>query len=72
MYVYATLKILVMIHFLLQTDRSFSYQFIRLVFSRYPLEIHVVFYKSRYLTQDAALKHDDGLVVAVYLVKVNN
>ncbi|XP_046673570.1 uncharacterized protein LOC124362801 [Homalodisca vitripennis] len=40
--------------------------------SCYPLEIHAVFYKSQYLTQDAALQKDDGIVVIVYLCKLRD
>ncbi|KAG8263779.1 hypothetical protein J6590_024006 [Homalodisca vitripennis] len=39
---------------------------------KYPLEMHVVFYKTGYLTQPAALKHDDGIVTVVYLIKLQD
>lgn len=35
-----------------------------------PLEMHVVHFRSRYLTQEAALKEDDGIAVLVYFFKV--
>uniref|UniRef100_A0A1B6MLP7 Carbonic anhydrase n=1 Tax=Graphocephala atropunctata TaxID=36148 RepID=A0A1B6MLP7_9HEMI len=38
--------------------------------SCYPLEMHAVFYKSQYHTQDEALKEGDGIVVLVYLCKL--
>lgn len=34
------------------------------------MEMHVVFYKTRYLTQEAALKQEDGVIIVVYLIKV--
>lgn len=36
-----------------------------------PLEMHVVFFKSCYLTQEAALKEKDGIAVLAYFFKVN-
>lgn len=38
--------------------------------SQQPLEMHVVLFKSCYLTQEAALKKKDGIVVLVYFFKV--
>lgn len=35
-----------------------------------PLEMHVVHFKSIYLTQEAALKYQDGVSVVVYFFKV--
>uniref|UniRef100_A0A1B6CEM1 Alpha-carbonic anhydrase domain-containing protein n=3 Tax=Clastoptera arizonana TaxID=38151 RepID=A0A1B6CEM1_9HEMI len=36
----------------------------------YPMEMHVVFFKSTYLTQEAALKENDGVIILVYFFKV--
>ncbi|XP_054288225.1 carbonic anhydrase 2-like [Macrosteles quadrilineatus] len=36
----------------------------------YPMEMHVVFYKTEYLTQAAALRHDDGIVILAYLFRL--
>uniref|UniRef100_A0A1B6KV51 Carbonic anhydrase n=1 Tax=Graphocephala atropunctata TaxID=36148 RepID=A0A1B6KV51_9HEMI len=36
----------------------------------YPMEMHVLFFKSQYLTQEAAIKEDDGIVIIAYLMKV--
>ncbi|EEZ98484.1 Carbonic anhydrase 3-like Protein [Tribolium castaneum] len=36
---------------------------------RYPIEMHVVFFKANYLTQESALKEKDGIVVLVYMFK---
>ncbi|XP_068910043.1 carbonic anhydrase 3-like isoform X2 [Tenebrio molitor] len=36
---------------------------------RYPLEMHMVCFKANYLTQEAALKEKDGIVVLVYMFK---
>ena len=38
--------------------------------SALPLEMHVIFFRSSYLTQEAALKKRDGIVVLVYFFKV--
>ncbi|GJQ69617.1 hypothetical protein Trydic_g6707 [Trypoxylus dichotomus] len=38
--------------------------------SQQPLEMHVVLFKSCYLTQEAALKKKDGIVVLVYFFKL--
>lgn len=35
-----------------------------------PLEMHVVHFKSCYLTQEAALKEKDGIVVLAYFFRV--
>lgn len=35
-----------------------------------PLEMHAVFFKSCYLTQEAALKEKDGIVVLAYFFRV--
>ncbi|XP_063230377.1 carbonic anhydrase 13-like [Bacillus rossius redtenbacheri] len=37
---------------------------------RMPMEMHVMHFKSRYLTQEAALKEPDGLCVLVFLFKL--
>lgn len=37
---------------------------------RYPLEMHVVHFKSSYLSQEAALYEKDGVAVLVYILKV--
>lgn len=39
--------------------------------SQQPLEMHAVLFKSCYLTQEAALKKKDGIVVLVYFFKVS-
>lgn len=36
-----------------------------------PLEMHVVFFKSCYLTQEAALKEKDGIAVLAYFFRVS-
>uniref|UniRef100_A0A1B6C4J9 Alpha-carbonic anhydrase domain-containing protein n=1 Tax=Clastoptera arizonana TaxID=38151 RepID=A0A1B6C4J9_9HEMI len=36
----------------------------------YPMEMHVVFFKSTYLTQEAALKENDGVIILVYFFKL--
>ncbi|KAK4881967.1 hypothetical protein RN001_005286 [Aquatica leii] len=38
---------------------------------KYPLEMHVVFFKSEYLTHEAALKQKDGVTVLVYLFQLH-
>lgn len=38
---------------------------------RHPIEMHVVHFKSCYLTQEAALREHDGVVILVYFFKVN-
>ncbi|KAF5271826.1 hypothetical protein FQR65_LT05057 [Abscondita terminalis] len=38
---------------------------------KYPLEMHVVFFKSEYKTHQAALKERDGIAVLVYLFKLH-
>lgn len=35
-----------------------------------PLEMHVVLFKSCYLTQESALKKKDGIAVLAYFFKV--
>lgn len=39
---------------------------------KYPLEMHVVIFKSSYLTQEAALKEQDGCTVLVYIFKLQD
>ncbi|KAL4706917.1 hypothetical protein ACJJTC_012376 [Scirpophaga incertulas] len=36
---------------------------------RHPGEMQVTFFKSEYLTQEEALRHEDGVVVVCYLIK---
>ncbi|KAG8242118.1 hypothetical protein J6590_072250 [Homalodisca vitripennis] len=36
----------------------------------YPMEMHLVFFKSQYLTQETALQKDDGIVIIAYLVRL--
>lgn len=38
--------------------------------TRLPLEMHVVYFKSCYLTQEAALRKPDGVAILVYFYKV--
>lgn len=38
--------------------------------TKYPAEMHVVTFKSSYLTQEAALKEQDGCAVLVYIFKL--
>lgn len=40
--------------------------------SHMPLEMHVVLFKSCYLTQESALKKKDGIAVLAYFFKVIN
>ncbi|XP_049870343.1 carbonic anhydrase 2-like [Pectinophora gossypiella] len=37
---------------------------------KHPAEMHVSFFKSEYLTQEEALKHDDGVVMFCYIIKM--
>ncbi|CAH0559003.1 unnamed protein product [Brassicogethes aeneus] len=37
---------------------------------KHPAELHVVTYKSCYSTQEAALKHVDGIVILVYFIRL--
>lgn len=37
---------------------------------RHPMEMHVVYFKSCYLTQEAALREKDGVVIVAYICKV--
>ncbi|XP_014255268.1 uncharacterized protein LOC106669916 [Cimex lectularius] len=37
-----------------------------------PMEIHVMFFKSMYLSQEEAMKKLDGVTVLAYLVKIHN
>lgn len=39
-------------------------------FSSYPLEMHVVHFKNKYLTLEMALHDKDGVVIIVYLFEV--
>lgn len=39
---------------------------------QYPLEMHVVMFKSCYLTQESALKEKDGIAILVFLLKVSS
>ncbi|XP_028175796.1 carbonic anhydrase 1-like [Ostrinia furnacalis] len=36
---------------------------------RYPGEMQVTFFRSEYMTQEEALRHDDGVVMICYLIK---
>uniref|UniRef100_A0A1B6F3B4 Carbonic anhydrase n=1 Tax=Cuerna arida TaxID=1464854 RepID=A0A1B6F3B4_9HEMI len=36
----------------------------------YPMEMHLVFFKSQYLTPESALQKNDGIVIIAYLVKL--
>ncbi|XP_018569032.1 carbonic anhydrase 2-like [Anoplophora glabripennis] len=40
--------------------------------SQYPAEMHVITFKSAYLTQEAALKEQDGCATLVYLFKLQD
>lgn len=37
---------------------------------KHSAELHVVMFKSSYLTQEAALKEEDGIVILVYFIRV--
>jgi len=37
----------------------------------FPMEIHTVFYKARYISQQAALKKADGILQVVYMVQLD-
>lgn len=37
---------------------------------KYPAELHLVLFKSSYLTQESALKEQDGCATLVYFFKV--
>ncbi|XP_063909708.1 carbonic anhydrase 3-like isoform X2 [Zophobas morio] len=40
--------------------------------AKYPVEMHAVFFKANYLTQESALKEKDGIVVLVYIFKLQS
>ncbi|XP_056635272.1 carbonic anhydrase 3-like [Diorhabda sublineata] len=39
---------------------------------KYPVELHAIFFKSCYLTQESALKEQDGIAALVYLFKIQD
>lgn len=39
---------------------------------RFPMELHMVFYKKEYKSQDLALKHSDGLTVLAFFFSISH